>query len=293
MTLGKPLFMTALSVVAFNSAQAEEVFIHLRPASTVEGRSIRLGDIADVTANSAATASQWGAIEITKLASLSEPVSLSRGEIALRLSAHSGFAPAAIAWGGSQAVAIRAVKHRIDLLPYINSTAAALISSMSDNDSQVSLTLIDEGGIVEVPDGRLTVRPDLSSIRRFASNLEVLLVVAVDDEIVAAPLLRFSVNRRPSAIRPGNEPAPLSAKREAMGVDSAGESGASFPADVSVLKNRSVPILIKAGSVHIESAGIALANARPGEQVSVRRVSNGSVMTGHATMGGGVVIEEK
>jgi hypothetical protein len=265
------------------AARAEDAFLSLRPQVSVDHSVVLLGDVVEVTARQPAIAERLHGIELARFSSLAKPAKLSRAEIDGLLNQRGALPSGGIAWGGSTEVVISGRLRRIDLAPGIDGAASQLMQALGPGHAVV-IRVLDNGGDVMAPPGRTSVRPEMGALYRFGQTVDVPLAVEVDGIAVARPIVRFEVSRSPLDSAqfdpaPRRAAAPVSVDR-------------GSPAELSVEKDRPVRIVVEAGSVRLEGEGTALADAREGDTVKVRRATGGTELLGRAAGPGLVLVEE-
>ena len=290
MLIRRSLTLLACLTFPLHAAETRDVFVSLRPAAEVPGKVVRLGDVAVMTVRNPVEQVKWQAIEVARPLSLANPIRLSREEIVRQVGAAHPEWQNRLVWGGSNEVLVSGKLQRIDLEAAVNNAAAFLMERLSDGDF-VSLRLVDGADPIEVPIGNVRSRPDTRAARKIGSYVEIPLIVDVDGVQAARPMLRFAVSRsqRNATVEtPAKPSVPALATEQSRApvVDIADAT----PFVVS--RQQPVTILIDGGGIRIESEGVALANARQGEKVRVRRTHGNVELAGRAVQQGVVLVEE-
>lgn len=265
-----------------------EVFVALRPTATVEGRVVRLGDVAAVTTRGASEQGKYLSIEVSRLASLASPARVTREDIVRRVNTDHPELSGRLVWGGSNEVLVSGKPQRVDLETATNAAATYLMGRLGGGDL-ISLRLLDSQTAIEVPPGNVRSRPDMQAATRSGAVVEVPVIVEVDGVLAARPVLRFAVSRSPRA---GNQAAAESATMPTTEQRGSPAADTDMTKPYLVSRQQKVTVLLESDGMRIESEGIALADARMGEQVRVRRTSGNVELAGRAIRQGVVLVEE-
>lgn len=293
------LFSLAVGMLS-GHACAEEAFVRLRQHVSLDSVVVQLGDVAEITTGLPETTARLRAIEIARLKSLVKPVRLARAEVDALLARQRGFSRGSIAWGGSSEVVISGRLGHVDLTPGLDAAAKLLMEKYGQRRGVV-IRVVDGGGEVLAPPGPVNIRPEMASLRRLGRSIELPLVVEVDGVRVARPQIRFEISwdtfdspmpevvlRKSSVLE---LPPDLSAR--APGIDVRRPVGALDDGDLLIKKDQSVRILVEAGAVRLESDGIALADARHGDMVKVKRSSGNNEIPARVIGRGLVLVGER
>lgn len=295
-------------LVAASMAGADAV-VGIHPSTIVGGPRATLGEVATITADPE-TAARLAAIQVAELATLT-PVTIDAGLV--RALAARTAAPALLRIEGSGTVVRRSRSFSSDEI------AAAAASSLP---TDATWELVRVSGSIVVPDGaglRLAAEPiDAAAtgeipfrVRAFDGETErgralvVLRVARWADMLVAARDLVHGQPVGPGDLRLERRRVDRM-NRAAVGADPAGLSGRiavrDLPAGAVVLPDAlSIAPVVRAGSpvtavwtgkgFTIELDATALADARHGERLGIRRRSDGTVLHAVAQADGTVVIE--
>lgn len=296
--LPSPQAIAAVFVMASAAAHAEDVFLSLRSAVEVDSTTVRLGDVADVVSRRHANLKRLKEIRVSDVMHVDEPLSINRHDVEKILVKQGAFPAGGIAWGGASAVLVTVRRHPVDLSPGIDSAAAMLMARMAPG-YDTSIRIIDAGGYVVAPPGKVTVRPDMNEMRRFGQIVEIPLSVDVNDISVAKPVIRLQVCRQPRQGARAGSDKPLLAPHDMANRTTdlpnpgatAARRGAPAPDVLFVKKDHPVHFIIETGAVRLEGEGVALSDARQGEYVKVKRASGPEEFLGRATSPQLVLVE--
>lgn len=274
--------------LAASSAAAESVFVSLRPVAETDSPLVLLGQVAEVAAADPQLAAQLRALPIKRLATLTKPAQVGREDVMAALGRQGVTDLGEVAWGGVDRCEVEGRKQALDLTPGVDAAAVQLMERIGGRRG-ISIRLVEDGSPLVGVAGATRIVPDMKGARRIGRFVDVPLRVEVDGVSVARPVARFEVTALPESVaeelvaaRPGS----ISVHREPL-APVAAEGG-----DWVVRKDQPVRVVISVGSVRLEGKGIALADARNGEAVSVRYLGNGSTLGGQAGGPGLVVVQE-
>lgn len=266
-------------------ALAEDAFMKLRPRVEVDDVVVKLGDVAEVTARQAVLADQLKRVEVGRFATLSRPIRLNRSDIERVLEQSALVSSGSVVWGGASEVQLVGRSRRIDLTAGVDAAASALMARLGTRQ-YIEIRVLDDGGDVVGPPGKTRIVPEIELARRRGYVIEVPLLVEIDGIAVAHPLVRFEVTRKPPEFANASLlPAVPTAQ---VSLDEKVEE----PVNWAVQKDHPIRVIVAAGAVRLESSGIALADARQGDKVMIRRLGGGTDLQGRATGRDLVVVEE-
>jgi hypothetical protein len=274
--------------LACSSASAETLFVSLRPVAETDSLLVLLGQVAEVAAADLQLAARLRALPVKRLATLTKPGWVDREEILAAMARQGATAGGDVAWGGVSRCEVAGRKQALDLTPGVDAAAVLLMERLGGHRT-ISIRLIEDGGPVVGVVGGTRIVPDMTGARRIGRFVDVPLRVEVDGVSVARPVARFEVTVLPESVAEelvAAQSSSTSVRRELQELVAA-ESG-----EWVVKKDQPVRVIISVGSVRLEGKGIALADARSGESVSVRYRGNGSTLGGQAGGPGLVVVQE-
>lgn len=281
-----------LSAICAGTVLAGEVFVSLKADTKISQREVRLGDVADIVATDITERRRLESLQVAVISSEGSPKQLSRSEIEYGLSQVSKEKLPTIVWGGAENVLVSSKPQRVSLASGIDAAAVFLLNRIGGN-AHAGLRMIEGIESVEVPHGKVVVRPDFSSIRTIGTYIDVPLIVEVEGLRVMQTSVRFQVIRHPKTQALAN--AERDIESESSGQSSPMLDGHASQANRNnrlVVKDQTVTLLIETGGVRIETSGMALNDANKGEKVRVRRVSGGAEIVGRVMQRGVVLVDE-
>jgi len=189
--------MSTLAVAA--SASDRSVSIELRPLVRVAGASVRLGDIAFLTARDLPTLRRLMALPIGTAPRAGSPVTLDRDTIARWVEARSGLqlvdgAPG-IRWGGASETSIETAAQEVPGETVVEAARSALVGWLSQRSVRAEVQPVSSARDLVLPAGVpvLRVRP-LASQSQPSRRMLVWVDAWVDDRFVRTTAVTFEVN---------------------------------------------------------------------------------------------------
>lgn len=274
--------------LAASSAAAESVFVSLRPVAETDSPLVLLGQVAEVAAADPQVAARMRVLPVKRLTTLTTPGRIDRQDVLAAMGREGVVLSGEVAWGGVDHCEVVGRRQALDLTPGVDAAAVQLMERMGGRRG-ISIRLVEDGSPLVGVAGATRIVPDMKGARRIGRFVDVPLKVEVDGVSVARPVARFEVSALPEAVAEEllvARPVSASTHREVAGPVVA--EGANW----AVRKDQPVRVIISVGSVRLEGKGIALADARNGEAVSVRYLGNGSTLGGQAGGPGLVVVQE-
>lgn len=273
---------------------AEDVYVHLKPQVTLDHLDVKLGDVASIMTDTdnSRTLQRLIHMPIAKLDSLAVPVSLTRERIDQQLLKLLPELHESISWGGVTAVSIDGKKQAIDLEPYMDQLAAGLMEKITPRWGNVEMTLMNNRmEWMDAPMGKVSIQPHMQQIQWTGRDIRIPLSISVDGRFYTKPIVHFKV-------RPVKDTGFSDAFNS--NVQSNNENGGLATNTITprpspekstlVKKNQPIRIMAQAGTIQIESAGIALSDGIAGEQLTVRRVGANDTLIGRVSEDGAVIV---
>lgn len=259
----------------------------MKPVAILDHLDVKLEDVASVTTNSDSSPGQKLLLaSITHLDSLAAPAKLKREDINQRL---LKYLPQRdnIVWGGATTTSIYGKKQVINLQPPIDQLAGELISTMSPQLGSFELTLVNQKlELVNAPMGLIRFRPDIRLLQWTANDFHIPLSVFVDDKLYAKPIVHFKIHSAPTlAFRA--ESSPIQGQILPM------NTSPSPTKEVLVKKDQPIRIMAKTGTIQIESSGIALADGKAGDRLTIHRNGTTDTLIGRVSQNGTVIVGDE
>lgn len=268
-----------VAVVFCVSCSAETAFVALRTEAQVERREIRLSDIADVTSKNAETSAHLGRAIVARLTTLASPQSVGLETISRELSANPETSGIDVVWGANSSVKISGRVYPVSLQSAAEAGAVHLMSLVGKG-RKIALQVVEPLDLVEAPAGKVAAIPLFKEISFAGSRFDVPVDIRVDGTSVARTVISYRVESTETEI-----PVGRTITSSAGQIDLANQKA-------GVVRGQKVRMIYRSGAVQMESEGIALASAAPGEIISVRRPGNGSDLSGRVLDSGTVKVEE-
>lgn len=269
------VLLLALCVLPAVSSHAADVFVRLHAEAHAPQDVLRLGDVAEVVSADNDAASRLANTPIGLAGQGVDAEGFSRGQIERALAPTTQLLDASLTWGGAKRVRISHDAVAVDFSEAVDAAALALMRHIPEGRN-LSTVVVSPPKPLALVQSVSRVTPDMS-------------VVDVDQQRVTVPL-RIYANNQELAIRHVTfELRPGSAKTSAA-TQAAGQKEQMQQAPMLVRTRETVKIVLRDGSVQIESEGTALADARLGETVRVKRRS-GRVFKAVAVAPGVVEVE--
>jgi flagella basal body P-ring formation protein FlgA len=285
--------------------------LELRQEALVDHARIVLSDVAGVPAG-------FASIELGRAPRIGYVERFSRMQIEQAIRRHVVIAGAPN-WSGAPAVAVRTKTQGVSAQALVEVAMTAAAAQFGGVGRNLSLSLATPLSDVEVPVGRLQLRPravpanvrggrapvwvDLLVEGEFYRTVAVQLAIAARQQVYVA---RFRLE--PGALAQAQDFAP--ADTDVAGADVVPADRPLLPFRVGrairagqplmpaamlqtgqIMRGDRVRVRIDAGQIGIETAAVAMSDARPGEALNVRPAGGRDVVTGRVSQSGTVVIE--
>lgn len=277
----------ALLLFSTMALGTENVFVDVRPEAVVDQPQVVLRDIARVAARDSALAEQVGALVVGRCTSLSGGCRFEMDAVAGAIEARAAAIGANLIWGANRGVAVVGLPKAVSLDSAIDRGAVWLVQTFAQG-APVYVDVVGGPTSVTVPPGVVTVRPEISRMRRVGASLDMPVRVLVDGVDVAQPQVRYLM-RRTADTHDGHS-GTQAGRFDAMPFQAHAIAG-SEPR-VAVAKDQRVRLLIDAGPVRVEAEGVAMGDAKVGGTVKVRRANGLAAVTGRAVDQGTVQVVE-
>lgn len=297
-------FLLALACSTAMPSMAADAVIALRPEVVVSGSSFRLQDIANMNEVDPASSQRLAAIEIGVVPRPGHTERLSQQQVERAIEAHAPEWRGKFRMGGSKTVAVRGVGVAVDRQRLVRLAADALQAELAGRHDKVAISQVGEARALTLPPAAaFRVRPVGGAVSR---RMAVWIDIEVDGRPFAAVPVWFSVEAWKAVPVAKADLAAGSMLRagdlvmEPRDVAQAGKVMESMPAETGVRlrhalvrgmpvaesalepttaisRNQAVAVRIAAGSIVIETAGIAQANGRVGDMVKIRNPGSSEI----------------
>jgi flagella basal body P-ring formation protein FlgA len=295
-------FLFALACSVAEPSMAADAVIALRPEATVSGSVFRLQDIADMGA--AGAERKLAAIEIGVVPRPGHTERLSQQQVERAIEAQAPEWRGKLQIGGSKTVTVRAVGIAVERDRLVRLAKDSLQAELGGRFEKVEIKQVGEPRQLALPPAaELKARPTAGPVSR---RMAVWIDIQVDGRVYAAVPIWFAVQAWKSIpvaktdFASGTVLRPDDLVMEARDVAQAGrvlyrmpdEGGARLrqalmrgmpvpqsalePA-IAISRNQSVAVKIAAGSIVIETAGIAQDNGRVGDMVKIKNSGSNEI----------------
>jgi flagellar basal body P-ring formation protein FlgA len=289
------------AMVLTASAHAQQASIHLRAQAEPRAAHYTLGDVAEIRSADAALAQALAAIEIGLTPRPGAEQSLSRAALASRLERVAPQWRGRLQWQGATAVVLRAHAEALDAPALQRLAERTLLDALRQRGLRAEVRAVAPLGELRLPaSGARQVGARLPEHWAPARRMPVWLDVAIDGRAWRSVPVWFEVKAEQqvwlareslpagTALQAGDvqsawfditalaTPAlpastPLDGLRLRRAVDAGRPLGAvAVEPRPAVLRNQPVDVKLELGAIRLQTAGIALADARLGEKVKVR-----------------------
>jgi flagella basal body P-ring formation protein FlgA len=291
--------------------------VELRAEVLLDHARIALADVAVIHA-AAAQAATLADIELGHAPRVGYVERFSRGQIEQairRTTANAG----PIRWSGATAVAVRTQVQTVTAQALTETATSALRRHLAGVDGRTTVSFDAPPADVQVPVGQVELRPRALPARPEHGRAPVWIDVLVNGAMyrsVVVPLA-VSVRRQAYLARHDIDAGSLVttddfevADADVAGIDAlaarqplvpfraahalrAGQplTDAAMLAGGTVMRGDQVRLTIRTGAIGIDTAGVAMDDARPGQPVRVRPSGSQDVVTGHLGPSGAVIID--
>ena len=300
---------------------APVIELELRDQVWLDHASIRLADLAkvNVEGDAAHAVNQvLQQIELGQAPRIAYVDTVTRAQIEALLRRRSGNLAYQLQWRGAASVAVRSQAQTLDNAKLEQVARLALSQQIGSGFEQVEIVLASPLQQVEVPLGEVQIRARALTTPVLQARMPVWLDVLVAGAVYRSVVVPFNVQVQQKvfvakhAISAGSvvgrddvelklesvlglsAPAlrELPANWRTAQSIRAGQvlSEAMMSKEGMVLRGDKVRVQLRVGMVQIETEGVAMSSARPGQMLEVRREKNHDVVVGRVSADGSVVI---
>ncbi len=293
------------------------VSVELRAEVLLDHARIALADVAVIHAD-AAQAAPLAAIDLGSAPRVGYVERFSRAQVEQairRTTANAG----PIRWSGATAVAVRTEVQTVTAQALSDAAVSALRRHFGGVGGNTAISVDAPPADVLVPVGQVALRPRALPARPEHGRSPVWIDVLVNGAMYRSVVVQLAVSVRRQAYlaRHDIEAGSLvtAADFELVEADVAGTdalaaqpplapfraaralragqplTGAAMLAGGTVLRGDPVRLTIHAGAIGIDTAGVAMDDARPGQQVRVRPSGSQDIVTGRLAPSGAVIID--
>jgi len=297
-------------------ASAAPLAIELRSDALIDHARIALADIAIVQAEQPLAATLVK-LELGQAPRIGYVERLTRAQIEQAIRRHVGVAHSAVAWSGADSVVVRAQSQSVKSSELAAAAVDTLRKQFASADMQLDAAPSVAPADIDVPTGKLELRgrpaPALGARiplwidlvvdgAHYRSVVVPLTVTARRAAYVAARDMErgawatqddFTVSEISvagfDAVKVGGQIAPFRLREplkagQPLGLAAINVSG-------KVLRGDQVRLIVRTGQIGIETAAVAMAEAAPGQLITVRPAGGSDIVTGRVGHSGTVTIE--
>lgn len=298
--------------------------LELREQVWLDRPSIRLADLAKVNAEGEAAHAVnkvLQQIELGQAPRIAYVDTISRAQIETVLRRRSGKLAYQLHWRGAASVAVHSQAQTLDNAKLEQVAKLALSQQIGSGFEQVEMVLASPLPPVEVPMGEVQMRARALSAPVLQARMPVWLDVLVAGTVYRSVVVPFNVQVQQKVFVAKH---PISAGsvvgRDDVELKLESVLGLSAPAlrelpanwrtaqsiragqvlsqammsqEGMVLRGDKVRVQVRLGAIQIETEGVAMSSARPGQKLEVRREKNHDVVVGRVSADGSVVISDQ
>jgi hypothetical protein len=218
-------------------------------------------------------------------------------------------APEKITWGPVNSTIIRAKEREVDLSAGIDAAKAWLVRQVASQSGKSEFELVSNRfERMALPNGKVEQRPDFEKANQQGLEIRIPLDIYLNGNYYAQRSMVFK-SRMTTQLQLGLEqnttqnsvkdeayhqqkkesvqPAPNSYGGNVQKIDSAQEKQDNL---YLINKNQEVEVIVREGAVQVESRGIALSDAKVGDELRVKRADSKNDFIGHADEFGRVIV---
>lgn len=294
-----------------------DLSVELRAEALVDHARVALADVAVIHADGAQAAA-LGAIELGRAPRVGYVERFSRGQIEQAIRSTTPNA-GAVSWSGATAVAVRTGAQTVAAQFMSQAAIEALRRHLAGMGGRTTISVETPPADVLVPVGQLELRPRALPARVQNGRAPVWIDLHVNGELYRSVVVRLAVSVHQQAYLARHEidagalvtsadfeiaeadvagtdplPAqqPLAPFRAARALR-AGQplTSAAMLAGGTILRGDQVRLTIRAGAIGIDTAGVAMDDAGPGQPVRVRPSGSQDIVTGRLGPSGAVIID--
>jgi hypothetical protein len=293
---------------ASNICFSDEIFIRLKPEVELEHLDVYLADIATVVSDEETLdRSPLMTMPIVKFKSLAAPVTLSLQDVEAAVAKY--VAPEKITWGPVNSTIIRAKEREVDLSAGIDAAKAWLVRQVASQSGKSEFELVSNRfERMALPNGKIEQRPDFEKANQQGLEIRIPLGIYLNGNYYARRSMVFKShmatqmqleleqNTTQNSVKDeayhqqkkeSVQPVPNSYGGNVQKIDSAKEKQDNL---YLINKNKEVEVIVREGAVQVESRGIALSDAKVGDELRVKRPDSKNDFIGHVDEFGRVIV---
>jgi len=310
----------ALSMLfAANAALADSAIrVVLRASAVVAGADYALGEIADFDGGDPATRARLSELIVGKAPRQGYTDAVGRMQLATYVRQQSGVMD--VVWDGADQIRIRGAGQRVAAERLSDAAVRALYGQFAGQYTTIALRPVGATDGINVPAGKVELDARVPAPRVLARRMSALVDVRVDGKFYTTTPVWFAVEAtRPALVaratlQPGEalhaedfetkNVEVTAAGSRVLGTDDAIDAlrvrhpvgagmalaAANVESKPSVARADTVAVRVVHGAVTIETAGVALADARVGETIKVKNASSGEIFAARVVGPGAVLV---
>ena len=292
--------------------------IALRPNALVAHARITLADVASVSASGASIIDIAG-IELGQAPRVGYVERVSRAQIEHALRRRMNLDTASVTWSGAPSVAVRVQAQTVRAATLSSKAVETVTARFEEPGSTLGVVVLTPSSDLEVPVGELAVQARPIAQQALAARMAVWLDIFVGGTLYRSVVVPVGLTvQRPAYVArralaqgavasaadftiadvdvAGVQALPVSSNHTTFRLRQPVDAGqilaknAVTPAD-KVLRGDQVRLVVRHGQIGVETDGVAVAEAEPGQLLAVRPRGGSATVTGRLGLAGTVNIE--
>jgi flagella basal body P-ring formation protein FlgA len=312
-------FLILLGACALVPALAQTgapLAIELHSGALIDHPRIALADVALIRAGQT-TVQGLEQLELGPAPRVGYVERITRAQLEQAIHRHAGFG--AIEWSGAASVAVRVQAQTVKAEQLAAAAVAAVRHEFGNSQARLEVTVTAPPADLDVPTGPLELRARRVGPANLAPRMPLWIDLVVNGAVYRSAVVQLAIAARQPAYVALHPMAPGAwagqddfaiAESNVAGIAAvpvgaplapfrlreplkAGQllAGSAVGAGNRVLRGDQVKLVITSGQIGIETSGVAMAEAGPGQLLAVRPLGGSNIVTGRLSQSGTVNIE--
>lgn len=291
--------------------------IELRASALVTGSRIVLGDVAVIASQPMASSIEQ--VELGRAPRVGYVERVTRAQVEQAIRRQQGAAPVVFAWSGADSAAVRVRSQTVASYDLAAAAVAAVQKDFAAPGIKLEVAAVIQPADLQVPSGAVELRPRRAASAVLAPRMPQWIDLVVDGAVYRSVVVQLAVTARQLVYVAkhsmaqgawaseddfsveetnvaGLVPAPVAGRlapfRLAVPLKANQPlSSSAMSINGKVLRGDQVRLVTRSGQIGIETMGIAMAEASPGQLLTVRPAGASAIVTGRVSHSGTVDIE--